>query len=152
MRPPNTFSLKYLDANEPRIVVKIRRQLSSDMSVMASRLKWRSRRLVMGLRPPPGGPIAATNWVSMICLKAHGGRLSYQPCSSQSLSLCPAIILSMLCAVATLKFAIVSQYVHCPIKQSMRTVTMQLSHHKHDLEHLEHIFIIQHSRFHLFHV
>lgn len=64
------------------MVVKMRRQLSSDMSVIASVLKWRSRRLVIGLRPPPGGPIAATNWVSMICLKAHGGRLSYHPCRS----------------------------------------------------------------------
>ncbi|KAA6429075.1 MAG: hypothetical protein FRX49_01185 [Trebouxia sp. A1-2] len=58
-----TFSLKYLFTKEPRMVVKMRRQLSSDMSVIANRLKWRSRRLVMGLRPPPGGPMAATNWV-----------------------------------------------------------------------------------------
>jgi hypothetical protein len=76
-----TFSLKYLFTKEPRMVVKMRRQLSSDMSVMDNRLKWRSMRLVMGLRPPPGGPMAATNWVSMICLKAHGGLLSYHPCS-----------------------------------------------------------------------
>ena len=75
-----TFSLKYLDTKEPRMVVKMRLQLSSDISVMASMLKWRSSRLVMGLRPPPGGPMAATNWVSIICLKAHGGLLSYHPC------------------------------------------------------------------------
>ena len=75
-----TFSLKCFDTKEPRMVVKMRRQLSSDMSVMVSMLKWRSRRLVMGLRPPPGGPMAATNWVSMICLEVQGGLLSYQPC------------------------------------------------------------------------
>ena len=75
-----TFSLKCFDTKEPRMVVKMRRQLSSDMSVMVSMLKWRSRRLVIGLRPPPGGPMAATNWVSMICLEVQGGLLSYQPC------------------------------------------------------------------------
>lgn len=81
-----TFSLKYLDTKEPKMVVKMRLQLSSDISVMARMLKWRSRRLVMGLRPPPGGPMAATNWVSITCLKAHGGRLSYHPCRALSRS------------------------------------------------------------------
>ena len=32
--------------------------------LMATMLKWRRKRGVIGLRPPPGGPIAAKNWIS----------------------------------------------------------------------------------------
>lgn len=61
----------------PRMVVKMRPTLLSDISVKEMKLKWRRKRLVTGLRPPPGGPMAATNCVSMMVRKGHGGLRSY---------------------------------------------------------------------------
>ncbi len=43
----------------------------------ASTLKWRSRRLVTKVLPPPGGPMAATSCTSVSCLKALSR--PYQP-------------------------------------------------------------------------
>lgn len=62
-----------------RIVEKIRLADSSDMSANARKLKWRRKRGVTGLRPPPGGPMQPMNCTSMILRKVHGGLRSYHP-------------------------------------------------------------------------
>ena len=49
------------------IVVKIRVSVASSNSSMETMFKWRVKRLVMSLRPPPGGPMAVTS----SCLKQH---------------------------------------------------------------------------------
>ena len=46
------------------IIEKIRIIVSSLNELIATMLKWRRNRGVTGLRPPPGGPIAARNWTS----------------------------------------------------------------------------------------
>jgi hypothetical protein len=74
---PPTASLKDLRKKAPRMVVKMRCTLSSLISLKDRKWKWRSRRLVTGLRPPPGGPMAATNCVSMMMRKGQGGLRSY---------------------------------------------------------------------------
>jgi hypothetical protein len=48
-----------------RMVLKMRNMLSSSISVHVMTLKYRISRGVMGLRPPPGGPIAANRIVSI---------------------------------------------------------------------------------------
>eukprot|EP00976_Prorocentrum_cordatum_P117110 1196258-Prorocentrum_minimum.AAC.8 len=48
----------------PKMLPKIWSRHSHESSTNASREKWRSSRLLMGLRPPPGGAIAPTNWMS----------------------------------------------------------------------------------------
>ncbi|KAG7256268.1 hypothetical protein CRUP_029318, partial [Coryphaenoides rupestris] len=53
----------------PRMVEKIFLLLASSISARASRLKWRVKRCVTGLRPPPGGPMAHAKLMSTSCLK-----------------------------------------------------------------------------------
>mmetsp|Transcript_9472 Transcript_9472/g.22057 ORF Transcript_9472/g.22057 Transcript_9472/m.22057 type:complete len:276 (-) Transcript_9472:2589-3416(-) len=64
----------------------------SSNSVKAMMLKWRMKRPVMGLRPPPGGPIAPMKVRSTILRKEFSFR-SYQPpwsihCLSSSIGGC----------------------------------------------------------------
>lgn len=61
----------------PRMVVKMRPTLSSLSSVKLSMLKWRNTLAETGFLPPPGGPMAPTNWVSTMFLNEHGGLRSY---------------------------------------------------------------------------
>ncbi|KAG7256266.1 hypothetical protein CRUP_029316 [Coryphaenoides rupestris] len=64
----------------PRMVEKIFLLLASSISARASRLKWRVKRCVTGLRPPPGGPMAHAKLMSTSCLKAlKRWRLSPSP-------------------------------------------------------------------------
>ena len=61
-----------------RIVWKMRNRESPSISVQLITLNCRIMRVETGLRPPPGGPIAANKIVSMIFLKVRSLR-SYQP-------------------------------------------------------------------------
>ena len=58
--------------------VYMRMYVSSSNSVMLIRLKWRMKRGVTELRPPPGGPMAAMNCMSSSLRKVLSER-SYQP-------------------------------------------------------------------------
>ena len=85
----SNFLLRY----ELRIVSKMRMDDSSDMSVKLRKLKWRSMRLLTGLRPPPGGPMHPTRIISCSCRNGHGGWRSYHPpwsihCLSSSMGGC----------------------------------------------------------------
>jgi hypothetical protein len=53
-------------------------QASLSNGVSEMMLKWRSKRFVIGVRPPPGDPIAASNWTSTNVLK-QAPSTSYQP-------------------------------------------------------------------------
>mmetsp|Transcript_14901 Transcript_14901/g.36049 ORF Transcript_14901/g.36049 Transcript_14901/m.36049 type:complete len:378 (-) Transcript_14901:66-1199(-) len=90
---PATSGANFFWRVAPRMVSKMRWQDSSDMSVKDRKLKWRSRRLDTGLRPPPGGPMHPTKMMSWICRNAHGGLRSYHPwwsihCRSSSMGGC----------------------------------------------------------------
>ena len=56
--------------HQDRIVEKILVMLLSSSSVNARKLKCRLMRAVIGLRPPPGGPIAHTKFTSTRCLNS----------------------------------------------------------------------------------
>lgn len=59
--------------------------LASSISTKAKKWKWRKRRAVTGFRPPPGGPIAATKFTSMMVRKSPMFFLSYQPNENREL-------------------------------------------------------------------
>mmetsp|Transcript_14668 Transcript_14668/g.43744 ORF Transcript_14668/g.43744 Transcript_14668/m.43744 type:complete len:249 (-) Transcript_14668:1443-2189(-) len=67
-----------LTIHQSRIVWKMRCIDGSSNGVYAMTLKWRAKRGVIGLRPPPGGPIAQTNEMSTSLRKTFSLR-SYQP-------------------------------------------------------------------------
>ena len=67
-----------LTRNQSKIVLKISCIDGSSNGVNATMLKWRMYRGVIGLRPPPGGPIAQTNERSTRRRKVFSLR-SYQP-------------------------------------------------------------------------
>lgn len=56
--------MMYSLVQELRMVPKIFFLLRSSISVKARKLKWRRKRAVTGLRPPPGGPMAHTKFTS----------------------------------------------------------------------------------------
>ena len=60
------------------MVLKIRVSVVLSKSAKLMRLKWRRKRGVVGLRPPPGGPIAEQSTVSTMLCHAFSFR-SYQP-------------------------------------------------------------------------
>ncbi len=59
------------------MALKIVAMASSSKSFIVMVLRWRRKRAVMGLRPPPGGPIAPTNWMSTSFMPVFSLR-SYQ--------------------------------------------------------------------------
>ena len=66
MALPNlcTSSLNPLEKCQLMILLKMRDMVESLNSLMVMVLKWRRKRGVTGLRPPPGGPMAAMSSVS----------------------------------------------------------------------------------------